>query len=56
MSIVKGFRLAYREHQYCTFYYFYALIMMGKMPFKVLIEEWVVVKRKEEEERKKKKK
>lgn len=32
----------------------YALIMIGKMPFKVLIEEWVVVRKKEEEGKKKK--
>lgn len=33
----------------------YALIMIGKMPFKVLLEEWVVVRKKEEEGKKKKK-
>lgn len=32
----------------------YALIMIGKMPFKVLIEEWVVVRKKEEDGKKKK--
>lgn len=31
----------------------YALIMIGKMPFKVLIEEWVVVRKKEAEGKKK---
>lgn len=32
----------------------YALILIGKMPFKVLIEEWVVVRKKEEDGKKKK--
>lgn len=32
----------------------YALVMIGKMPFKVLLEEWVVVRKKEEEGKKKK--
>jgi DNA mismatch repair protein MutS2 len=32
----------------------YALIMIGKMPFKVLIEEWVVVRKKEDDGKKKK--
>ena len=33
----------------------YALVMIGKMPFKVLLEEWVVVKKKSEESKPKKK-
>ena len=33
----------------------YALILIGKMPFKVLIDEWVVVKKKTEESKAKKK-
>jgi DNA mismatch repair protein MutS2 len=33
----------------------YAVIMIGKMPFKVLMEEWVVVRKKEEEAKKKSK-
>jgi DNA mismatch repair protein MutS2 len=32
----------------------YALILIGKMPFKVLIEEWVVVRKKEDDGKKKK--
>jgi len=32
----------------------YAVVMIGKMPFKVLLEEWVVVRKKEEEGKKKK--